>query len=46
MRARLAEDAGTAFRVFRPAFFFISADDSGTVLEGTIIFDAGSALFG
>jgi hypothetical protein len=45
-RAGLVADAGAAVRAFRPAFFFISADDSGTVLEGTIILGARSALFG
>jgi len=39
MRDRWAEDAGTAARAFRPAFFFISAEDSGTALEGTIILE-------
>ena len=35
-RARLVADARDASRAFR-AFFFISAEDSGTILEGTII---------
>lgn len=46
MRARRVADAGGAARAFRPAFFFITADDSGTALEGTIILGAISALFG
>ena len=37
VRARRVADAGTARRAFRRAFFLISADDSGTALEGTII---------
>ena len=44
LRTRSVADAGGAFRTFRPAFFFISADDSGTILEGTIIFAARRAL--
>jgi hypothetical protein len=46
MRARRVADAGAGSRAFRPAFFFISAEDSGTVLEGTIILRARSTLFG
>jgi hypothetical protein len=46
MRARRVADAGAAARAFRPAFFFISAEDSGTALEGTIILGARRTLFG
>jgi hypothetical protein len=45
-RARRVADAGAAGRVCRPAFFFISADDSGTALEGSVILGARSTLFG
>jgi len=36
-RARRVADPAAAPRAFRRAFFLISADDSGTALEGTII---------
>jgi hypothetical protein len=46
MRARWAEDAGAGARAFRPAFFFMNTDDSGTALEGTTIFRARKVLVG
>jgi hypothetical protein len=40
------EDAGAADRALRRAFFFINPEDSGTVLDGTIILRGRRSLFG